>query len=100
MQNKKSDFITYSGQRSAGAIPVPAAADITEEIWYKRIIEKYNPYRKRPEAFEEIIRRWILAKKLTFAGEEAFERFVRAVAWKIERDGTELFPPQKKNLIS
>lgn len=46
---------------------------------------------KVPAYFPEIIKRWAVAKGLSFASEQDLERFANAVAWKIKREGTKMY---------
>ena len=44
-----------------------------------------------PMYFSEIIKRWIIAKGLNFEDEKDLDRWSRAIAWKIRRDGSWLY---------
>lgn len=46
---------------------------------------------KTPANFAQIIMEWAQVKGLSFASPEELERFGNAVAWKIRRDGSQLY---------
>lgn len=89
-------------QRKAGAWATGRTAGLYEvrvrpdggELWgaaYAGVLERGRRPGKVPYNFEALLRRWAEAKGITFADERDAMRWARAVAWKIRREGTELY---------
>lgn len=63
---------------------------------YSGVLERGRKPGKTPYNFSEIIKKWIIAKGLTFTpnanetAEEALNRYARAIAWKIKKQGSRL----------
>ena len=58
---------------------------------YSGVLEGGRKSGKVPFEMKQIIMEWAEAKGITFSTTKEFERWANAVAWKIRREGTELF---------
>ena len=58
---------------------------------YIEVLAKGRRSGKVPYDFAAIIKEWAAYKGISFASEEEFDRWARAVAWKIKREGTSLW---------
>lgn len=58
---------------------------------YIGVLERGRSAGKVPKEFAEIIKKWIVAKGLSFKDNADLNRFANAIAWKIRTEGTELY---------
>lgn len=55
---------------------------------YVGTLERGRRPGKAPMYFEEIIKRWIVAKGLSYSSEKELDRWARAIAWSIRKNGS------------
>lgn len=59
--------------------------------WPAPVLETGRKGGKVPYGFKNIIREWIVAKGLRFKDDKQLDRWAAAIAWKIAREGTQLY---------
>lgn len=57
---------------------------------YSGVLEKGRKPGPVPRNFVDIIKRWAIAKQITFSTQDDFDRWANAVKWKIIKEGTTL----------
>lgn len=89
---------TKAGQKASGrTYEGIQAVDVTDRGGklvgpsYVRVLATGRRAGKVPYDFPEIIKEWAAYKGISFATERDFDRWARAVAWKIRKDGTSLW---------
>lgn len=97
----KRDIIeasTKAGQKASGkTYENIQLADVSEAGGkivgpsYVGVLAKGRKPGKVPHDFPAIIKQWARYKGISFATERDFDRWARAVAWKIRREGTGLW---------
>ncbi len=86
------------GQRASGATYATLKAENVSathaELWgatYIGVLEDGRKPGNTPKGFVEIIKEWAQVKGIAESDPEEFEKWARAVAWKIKREGTKLY---------
>ena len=87
-----------AGQKASGktseSLSVENITSDSGEIWgtkYIGVLETGRKGGKVPYDFKNILKRWALAKGLSFSSESDFNRWAYFVSQKIKREGTKLY---------
>lgn len=101
LEQLKADIIyrhEQSGQVASGktraSFSIENVSNEGGELWgnkYVGVLETGRKPGKVPYQFRDILKRWALAKGLTFKDEKDLNRFAYFVAQKIRNEGTKLF---------
>ena len=60
-------------------------------VGYSGTLERGRKPGKTPTDFVDILKKWIIAKGLTFKDEKDLTRWANAIKWKIIKEGTKLY---------
>ncbi len=101
LERLRSGIIARSQQQGQKASGRTYAAIQTEDVSdkggklvgssYVAVLATGRRSGKVPYDFVRIIKEWAAYKGITFSDEREFDRWANAVAWKIRREGTELW---------